>query len=177
MRHPRVLLSLSAMFLAIGTAVVGVPSAAQAAGPAQPSHWQPYRSTGFEDKAGDVCAFALKGTPLRDREQFRTTETYPDGSPKVQEYRGPLSFRYTNEATGKSVVRDLSGTSFFNFRLDGSLAVLGTGHLGLTVHAGNVGYPQGEWVLSGGFTVVIAPGDDQVDLLWGTKQDICHQLS
>jgi hypothetical protein len=177
MRYPRVLLSLSAVGLAVATAVVGVPSAAEAATAAAPSPWQPYRSTGFEDKAGDVCSFALKGTPLRDHEQFRTTESYPDGSPKVQEYRGPLSFRYTNEATGKSVVRNLAGTSFFNFRKDGSLAILGTGHLGLTVHAGNIGYPQGEWVLSGGFTVVISPGNDQVNQLWGTKQDICRQLS
>jgi hypothetical protein len=180
MRSHRVVLAFSAGALALATAVVGVPASAEAAPatPATPTPWQPYRSTGFEDQAGDVCAFALKGTPVRDEEEFRTTEFYADGSPKVQEYRGALTFRYTNEATGRSVVRNLAGTSYFNFRQDGSLAVLGTGHLGITVHAHNTGYPQGEWVLSGGFTFVVsATGHDTVNLLWGSRANICRQLS
>jgi len=70
--------------------------------------------------AGEVCPFALHGEATKDEERVRNLLAYPDGTPQEQEFTGPLSFRWTNLSTGKSVVRDLSGTFDFAINADGT---------------------------------------------------------
>lgn len=89
-------------------AVLAAVLSAQAASAANasPVPWQPYRAAPWTDAPGRVCAFGVATTIVADQEQYRTLASYPDGSPKVQEFRGPLVVRYTNTSTNESVVRD-----------------------------------------------------------------------
>ncbi len=171
----------SAVIAAIATlAGVGFPVAAHASTTAASSSsgWQRYYAQPIHDDAGSVCAFAVQGDVVYDKEYYRTLSSYPDGSPKLQEFRGPLYFRYTNESTGKSVVRNLTGRAWFEYRPDGGLVVPWVGHGGITVHVGNQGYPAGEWVLNGGFTLIVkADHNRTIDQYWGTRENLCHTLA
>ena len=73
--------------------------------------WEPTSTPPFVIPAGDVCSFEVKGDIVRDREWMRTPATYPDGSPKVQDFKGVLVIRYTNTSNHRSVVRDATGPS------------------------------------------------------------------
>ena len=92
---------------------------AASAADASPVPWQPYRTAPWTDAPGRVCTFGVATTIVADQEQYRTLASYPEGSPKVQEFRGPLVVRYTNTSTNESVVRDLSGYAWFRYRADG----------------------------------------------------------
>ena len=176
MRRRRVL-SIAAT---VAAAALLSPTAAAAAGPSPSSGagWQPYRSTPFEDPAGTVCSFGVSATPVRDEEEYRTLASYPDGSPRLQEFRGPLFFRYTNESTGESVVRDLSGRGWFRYGQDGGLRALILDHIGVTVHTGNVGFPAGEWVVNGKSQVTITPdGNRTIKLMDATAENLCDTLA
>src|SRR6187402_1529280 len=89
-------------------AVSAVPAAASGSGSG--GGWEPTSTPPFVIAAGDVCSFEVKGDIVRDRERMRTPATYPDGSPKVQDFEGVLVIRYTNTGNHKSVVRDATGS-------------------------------------------------------------------
>ncbi len=113
------------------TAAIAALALVLTAAPAQaePEPWQPYRSTPFEAEAGKYCDFALRVEPVEDEEEYRVTARYPDGTPHLYEYRGKLVSRFTNVATGESVVRDISGHAWHEVYPDGetwkSFSVLG----------------------------------------------------
>lgn len=173
MRLRRILIAAVAGVAGLG-ALTAVAPAAQAAQPP----WQPYRSAPFEDPAGDPCPFAVQATPVRDGEQYRTLSTYPDGTPKDQEFRGPLWFRYTNETTGRSVVRDLSGYAVFHYGQDGSLQADFFRHGGVTVHPGNVSYPAGEWVFNAPFYLDVDPnGNRTIVQPRPARENLCRTLA
>ena len=157
----------------------GVPTAASAAsGNSIP--WQPFTSAGWTDAPGAVCTFGVTAAIVRQNEQFRTLESYPNGDPELQEFRGPLFIQYTNMSTGASVVRDLSGYSWFSFGTDGSIevSVPKPAHFGLSVHVGNAGFAAGEWVLSGKFGVAVSStGEISVQLIQATAENLCQTLS
>ncbi len=140
--------------------------------------WQPYRTTPWTDAPGAVCAFGVTTAIVQDQEQFRTLASYPDGDPKLQEFRGPLVVRYTNTSTGQSVVRDLSGYAWFHYRAAGGLDAFVASHIGVTVPVGNTGYPAGEWVLTGQSVVSIdSSGTINVRLLHAATENLCSTLS
>jgi hypothetical protein len=92
--------------------------------------------------AGTRCPFGLRGEVLRDRELIRTLSTHPDGSPDLEEIIGPLVFRLTNTETGRSVVRNLSGTGLLDHGTDGSFVLyLVGGHFGAGLAPGDPGGP------------------------------------
>jgi hypothetical protein len=120
----------------------------------------------------------VNATPVRDHEQFRTLSRYPDGKPKVQEFRGALFVRYTNARTGKSVVGNLSGYGWFYYPARGGLDVFVASHIGLTVPVGNRGSPAGEWIISGRSMVIVnSAGAINVVLIHATTENICRALS
>ena len=158
-------------------ATLSVPAAASAAN-ASPVPWQPYRTSPWTDAPGSVCTFGVATTIVTDQEQYRTLASYPDGSPKVQEFRGPLAVRYTNTSTNESVVRDLSGYAWFRYGADGGTGAFIASHIGLTVPVGNAGFPPGEWVITGQSVVTIASsGTINVQLLHATAENLCRTLS
>jgi hypothetical protein len=192
---------IAAGLAAVMAAALGVPAAASAAtGPVppvsygpNPGHeappagpaagagsipWKPYRTKPWHDAPGKVCAFGVNANPVRDHEQFRTLSRYPDGTPREQEFRGPLFVRYTNAKTGKSVVGNLSGYGWFWYPVGGGIDAFVASHIGLTVPVGNPGFPAGEWIISGRSMVIVdSTGAKNVVLIHATTENICRTLS
>ena len=170
-----------ALALAAGaalTAAVLPAGAAHAVHGSLPGPWQPYRSTPFTDVAGHVCAFTLHGDVVQDDERIRTLAVDATGAPTEQEITGPLVFRYTDEATGAAVDRDLDGTAWLFHRPDGSQTWVVSGHLGLGIHAGNPYQAQGYSVLTGLLALQI--GTDHfphVVAHAGPTEDLCATLA
>ena len=168
---------------AAGTVVVvaaalGVPAAATPAAADSSVPWQQYRTAPWTDAPGAVCTFGVTTSIVVDQEQERVLANYPNGDPKLQEFRGPLVVRYTNTSTGQSVVRSLSGYGWFHYGTDGSSEALIASHIGVTVPVGNTGYPAGEWVLTGQSVVSIdSSGTINVRLLHATAENLCRTLS
>ncbi len=140
--------------------------------------WQTYRSAAFSYAPGAVCQFGLSGTPVRDEEQDRTLQSYPDGNPELNEYRGPLYVRFTNASTGRSVVRNLSGYGFLQFADSGALnTALFLSNGAVHVNVGNVGYPSGYYVLHGQFVVQDdAVGNRVIIPVHAASENLCRTL-
>jgi hypothetical protein len=164
------------------------PAPAMAPGPGAPGlggtaaagsvPWQPYRTKPWHDAPGKVCPFGVNVTIVRQHEQYRTLSSYPDGSPRLQEFRGPLFARYTNTSTGKSVVGNLSGYGWFYYPAGGGVDVFVPGHIDVTVPVGNHGFPAGEWIVSGRAMVIIdQAGAISIVLIRASTENICRTLS
>lgn len=152
------------------------PAAGAAGGSATRPQWQPYRTAPFDST--DVCSFTIHGDIVKDEEEVRTDATYPDGSPKVQEYRGPLVIRFTNTSTGASVVRDVSGYALLHFRQDGGSTWFFKGGGSLGVHAGNTATPPGSYILQGTFVFTIAAdGTREIRPLHASVENLCTTLA
>ncbi len=140
--------------------------------------WKRYRTKPWHDAPGKVCAFGVNVTIVRDQEQDRTLLSYPNGKPKVQEFRGPLFVRYTNASTGKSAVGNLSGYGWFSYPASGGLDAFVASHIDVTVPVGNNGFPAGEWIVSGRALVIIdSAGAINIVLIHATTKNICRTLS
>ena len=140
--------------------------------------WLPYRTAPFTDAPGAVCTFGVTGNPVKDQEQYRTLSSYSDGSPQLQEFRGPLYVRYTNQSTGASVIRNLSGYGFFYYSSAGGIDALILSHIGVTIPVGNVGHRPGEWIFTGQSEIIIgAGGNITVHLINATAEDMCTTLA
>jgi hypothetical protein len=151
-------------------------SASSTAGHLPP--WQTYRSGSFGYAAGAVCSFALSGVPVKDQEQYRTLKSYPDGTAELNEYRGPLYVRFTNESTGRSVVRNLSGYGYFRFG-DNTAAVdaLFLSNGGISVDVGNQGYPAGYYIEHGQVLVTDnGQGSRVIHVVHATLENLCRTL-
>ena len=169
-------IALAAQTASAATASTRTTPAAVAASDRSP--WKPYRSAPFVDAPGAVCSFGVTGTPVRDKEQVRTLKSFPNGDPEVQEFRGPLYYRYTNDSTGRSVVRNLSGIGYFDYQADGGVDALFLSHGGLTIPIGNKGFRAGEWVFSGQLGITIsAAGNIAITIYHGHAEDMCHTLA
>ena len=193
--------SIAGGLAAVVAATLGVPAAASAAtgsvprvsyrpnpghetppaGPAATAGsipWKPYRTKPWHDAPGKVCAFGVNVTIVRDHEQYRTLSSYPDGKPKLQEFRGPLFVLYTNTRTRQSVVGNLSGYGWFFYPAAGGVDAYIASHIGLTVPVGNKGFPAGEWIVSGRSMVIVnSTGGINVVLIHATTENICRALS
>lgn len=149
--------SAAAGLLAAGAVLL--PATAAVGTGDNPSPWTPYASSDWVAPAGMRCDFTLSGEVLEDKERFRTTERFPDGSPRYQEFTGQLVVRYTNEETGDSVVRNLTGRGDFEYFADGGWSlILHGGHIGVGIGAdGEPG--RGYYVVTGGGAELHADAD------------------
>ncbi len=152
------------------------------AGPAQAdSPWTPYhQEDALVTAARSTCAFDVQETVVEDAERYRTTATYPDGSPKTQVFKGTLVMSYTNTSTGASVTHDLSGTGVFAYNPDGTPASLTSSHgpFGTTLPAGSTPY-TGIYVVAGKGTSVAFNADGTRTLTLGkhgSSIDVCAEL-
>ncbi len=146
------------------------------------SPWTPYRTADVTVTAArSTCAFDVRISVVRDEEEYRTSRTYPDGSPREQVYRGTLVESYTNLSSGESVVRDLSATAVFRFDPDGAPASLTStkGPFGATMPAGSTP-ATGLFVLSGKGTQVTFNADGTRTFTLGRHgqaENVCSTLS
>jgi hypothetical protein len=139
--------------------------------------WTPVTYGPLDFAAGDVCSFELKESFPTQAVEERIASTYPDGSPLVTDFRGPLIAHDVNVATGKSVDEDLSGDGTLYSLPDKSSLWVIPDNLGVTIHAGNPYHSKGEYVLAGPSVVSVSP-THQADILYQTKViDVCAALS
>jgi hypothetical protein len=159
-----------------GIAVTLLAPAAGAADTTGKGGWEPYRTQPFDSP--NNCSFAIHGDIVKDEEEVRTDATYPDGSPKIQEYRGPLVIRFTNTGNGRSVVRDVSGYARLHFGRDGGSVWHFDGGGSVGVPIGNTAYPAGSYILHGRFVLTIGPGNTR-DLrhVRATVENLCTTLA
>lgn len=172
----RIIRSLSVVLLAIPVLLLTPPTAIAGGG----SPWSDTASGGFVAPAGLRCEFTLTSTVLSDRERIRTLTTYEDGTPRTQKVVGELVVRYTNEETGESVVRNLTGNGIFTWRQDGSLQelTLQGGHFGVGFGAGDEAGPSYLVFTGAGHTVTFdADGSRSVAYGSGPVEDICETLA
>jgi hypothetical protein len=157
-----------------GLLLVTIPASAAA-----PSPWSPLTTASFELPAGARCDFALRGDVLEGKERIRTLESYPDGSPRVQEIVGQLVVRYTNVETGESVDRNLTGTALVIIEADGSftLSLVG-GHM--AVGFGVTDEPSSAFLIftgAGHEVFFAADGTRTATFGDGPVEDICWTLA
>ncbi|WP_433177651.1 hypothetical protein [Actinoallomurus sp. CA-150999] len=155
--------------IAGSTVVLGAPAA-------RASDWQPYRTQPFTTSG--VCPFTVHGDIVQDEEEVRTDATFPDGTPRIQEFRGPLVIRFTNTANGKSAVRDVSGYGRLHKFADGGSAWFFDGGASVRVYIGNKAYPAGWYIVHGRFRLTIAP-DNTRDFphLHADIENLCKTLA
>jgi hypothetical protein len=157
-------------------AVTAVPAAAS--GPGGGGGWEPTSTPPFVIPAGAVCAFEVKGDIVRDHERMRTLATYPDGSPKVQDFDGVLVIRYTNTGNHKTVVRDATGSIRLYLLADGTKVWQLHGHNAVPVKASNVGFPGGDYITHGDFVMIDHPDHNrEIPVQLGTMENLCETLS
>jgi hypothetical protein len=174
----RRVLSIGAATLAAGGLAAGVAIASAPTAGSPPGPWQVYRSQPFAYIPGEVCAFGVHGDIVKDKERVRTLLTYPDGKPQEQEFTGPLVVRFTNQSTGKSVVRDLSGTGWFFYGRDGATFGHGFEHLSISIHKVNTSPAKGLYYLSGAFDFAINPdGTRNFTVEHGSSENLCDTLA
>jgi hypothetical protein len=162
----------------LAAAMVAVTAGSATASARSGDGWEPTSTPPFVIPAGDVCSFEVKGDIVRDREWMRTPATYPDGSPKVQDFRGVLVIRYTNTSNNKSVVRDATGTIRVYHLPDGTRISQLHGNNALPIKASNVGFPGGDYITHGDFVVIRHPdGNREVPVQLGTMENLCQTLA
>jgi hypothetical protein len=154
--------------------VLAIPASAAA-----PSPWSPLTTSPFELPAGTRCDFTLRGEVVQRKERIRTLESYPDGSPRVQEIVGQLVVRYTNVETGESVDRSLTGTALVTIEPDGSstLSLVG-GHM--SVGFGEADEPSSSFLVftgAGHEVFFAADGTRTASFGDGPVEDICQTLA
>ncbi|MGL5910700.1 MAG: hypothetical protein ACRCZP_11905 [Phycicoccus sp.] len=139
--------------------------------------WERLVAAPFTSPAGDLCPFELRSEPVFDEVYTRITKTYPDGSPKRQEYSGPLVVRLTNTASGESVQRDLSGRAVATYAPDGSFEfrIQGPAAVGFRADRGD-SLPTGYYVLRGVHVVSFA-ADGTLTVDRGAEENVCRTLS
>ncbi|MCP2339346.1 hypothetical protein [Actinomadura rupiterrae] len=152
----------------------GLLCAGPSASAAARREWRPYSAKPFVDVG--VCSFTVRGDIVRDEEEVRTLSTYPNGKVKWEEFRGPLVVRFTGN--GHSVVRDVSGYAWFHYLKDGTLHGRLDGGLSIRVKQGNAGYPAGDYIIHGRFTIVVkADGNRIIHPGHATVENLCDTLA
>lgn len=176
----------TAAVLAAGVLTTGVAAPATADRSATPGSsgwddlvWEPYRTQPFTSPAGQLCDFTLHADPVADEEMVATVARFPDGSPKVEAYKGKLVVRYTNVETGATTDKDLSGNAVVRYFENGAYTMYMYGPVGVGFRETDR-YPKGMYVFDG-FHVVHtgadpADRDRQVVVDGGTEHDICGDL-
>lgn len=162
---------------ALVAAAASAAPAAAAPDAVQPGGWSRFHATSFVSPAGALCRFELRSDVLFDQEWVRTTQTFPDGTPRVQEFVGPLVVRLTDDATARSIVRDLSARAVVVHFADGSFDFQLHGPAAVGFHPGD-GRPPGYYVLRGEHVVhFAADGTRTVTKADGAEENVCTTLS
>ena len=160
---------------ALGLLLAGVPAMAHADTQSDDG-WIPITDTNIDHPAGSACVFDVHEDIVQAAEEYRIASTYPDGTPLETDFRGPLVVRYTNESTGASVERDLSGTAQRYTLPDKTNLWISQEHFGLTVHPGDPYHAAGIYDLNGPAVFEITPDHYRIVLATTQVENICDTL-
>ncbi|MFI9384559.1 hypothetical protein [Kutzneria sp. NPDC052558] len=164
------------MCCAAAAAGVLLAASASAASASDGGGWRPTHTDPFEFPAGALCPFGLKGDILYDREYTRVTASYPDGSPRIEEFTGPLGIRFHNEANGKAIDRDVTGFTRLLHQEDGSRVFSLWGNSVAPIYPGTG--VAGDYVTHGYFVLVVhADKSREYTVRQGESEDICRTLA
>ena len=183
--------ALGVTTLVVGTLAGSTASSATPSGPTQTPRtgasdsgswppWIPYEQEDVTYPAGVYCEFEVFAEVLRDREFFRDVTTYPDGSPRIQLWRGPLVLRFTNTETGFSVDRNASGRAFMEYGPDEEFQAITiqAGHFVGGMRAGS-DPSQGIFYTSGRWSTLVRHADGRSTLRPGPNgatENLCDTL-
>jgi hypothetical protein len=161
------------VFSALGLAAAGSGTAAQGNGYGP---WEPTTQAPITAPAGYVCPFEVTAEPVR--QDIRVRYHY-DSAGNVDGYQasGQLFGRITNDETGASVVRNLSGPGTVTFYADGSYdAVVSGDFLVFFVPQDN---PSSRLLLLSGHTTLHgdANGVKTIVSHEGQVENLCDTLS
>jgi hypothetical protein len=115
--------------------------------------------------------------PIVNDVWIKTLDTFPDGSPRLQIATGPLVYRVTDTANGKSYDADAGGSALFRFESDGSQTWLVAGPIIVFSRPGRTNLPVGIWVVDGDYTVDSQAGHDTIILIHGTEDSVCDRIA
>lgn len=143
-----------------------------------PEPWQPAEAGDFAVAAGRLCTFGFHAHIAQNEEQFRVDARYPDGAPRIQEFRGKLIVQFSNDTNGNSVRWDLSGYGVQELYPDGSeKSFFGIGPFSIGFRATDP-YPQGYYRLDGIHLVTIDPdGTRHLTFDGGTEENLCQTIA
>ena len=168
--------ALAALGAALLLAAAPAGAASADATPGGDSGWIPFRTPSFTVPAGDACSFELHGEVVYDHEFTRVLQRFPDGSPKVQEWVGPLGVVFSNVESGGSTRRDASGTLRATHDGDGSTTFVFYGNGIAPIFAGSAS--PGIYLVSGHHVLVAKPdGTREFTKTQGTLENMCQTLS
>ena len=168
--------ALAVLGAALLLAAAPAGAASADAAPGADSGWEPFQTPSFTVPAGDACSFELHGEVVYDHELTRVLETFPDGSPKVQDFAGALGVVFSNVATGESARRDASGTLRATHDGDGSTTFVFHGNGIAPIFAGSPS--PGIYLVSGHHVLVANPdGTREFTRTRGTVENMCQTLS
>ena len=169
--------------LTLAASAIAVPASASTTTETTQGQWVRYHQEDVTVAAGKGCDFEVFEKVIRDGEYYRDVATYADGTPRIQQWKGPLRMRYSNTETGKSVDVNLDGRATITYRPDGGIESLtianGAGHFGSTIPDGS-NLPRGVYRFGGKWTTLkINPdGTRRVDLgPKGTAENLCSVLA
>jgi hypothetical protein len=157
----------------VALALTGAGTTAAADGSYGP--WQSTYQGAITAPAGVVCPFTVTAEPVR--EDLRVRYHY-DASGNVDGYEatGQLIARITNDETGASVVRNLSGPGTVTFNSDGSYDAVVAGDFLVFFLAGDT--PSNALLLMSGQTVLHGAPDGAKTLVSqnGQVENLCDTL-
>lgn len=163
---------------AAATALLAVLSpvasaSAETSSPPSQAGWFPVPTPPFDVPAGVICDSPIHVELPVDKVVERILTRYPDGSPHLAQFTGPLLVRVTNTLTGASTEVDASGSANIEFHEDGSRTwqILGP-VLFRFPEGGNL--PRGFYHLDGVYRVEqSATGIKNLFMATGTVENIC----
>ncbi|WP_394836610.1 hypothetical protein LVJ94_06845 [Pendulispora rubella] len=150
------------------------------AAPGPIGQWRDYRvcRTVRTFAAGDYCSFAVKSEVVVDEERIRTLAVDASGKPLVEQFTGPLVFRFTNTATGKSALGDVSGDADAFHHPDGrDTWILHDGFFLNVSKYVTTNVPPGLYVLSGGSIFEVADRTHFRITPLGKMENMCETLA
>lgn len=167
--HVRLLLVAGALATSMSTTAFAQPN--------PPPGWTPAPQGSFTLPAGALCSFELQADDLEDQVVTRIVRSWPDGSPRTQLYAGALRYRFTNTASGQSVVRNVGGDALVEWGEDGSARWTYAGPVAVAFPPGGP-LAVGLYVLDGAFVVdYAADGTQTLPLHAGSEENLCHTLA
>lgn len=160
--------------------VVGVGLTSPASADQNSSPWISFHEPDATVPAGRACSFAVSEHVVQDHEYYQNVSTYPDGTPKSQNWKGLLVIEFTNVESGATVTRNINGRARIDYASDGAFSAItiSTGHFVGTIPPGN-DMASGLYYVGGkGSTLSIGPDGTRTLVLGpnGSAENLCAAL-
>ena len=124
--------------------------------------------------------FQVDAHVVNDHEAYRVLESYPDGTDKVQEWKGLLMIEFTNHDTGASVTRNVNGRGLIEYTADGAFhkITIESGHFTTGFRPGSGVEPGVYYVGGKGTSMTVNPDGTKTLVLGknGSAENLCLAL-